>query len=138
MRTLRRPLLLLPLLLLAACAPPGATGPAVPPPPAATAPTQAAEADPADWLGRWNGPEGTFLALAPGTGPDEMRMTLKDSLDGQDAYTAIVSGDRLRFTRNDVIETVRHGSGPETGFKWLADKRDCLIVVPGREGYCRD
>ena len=137
--------LLLPL-AVAACDQPQPGPSATRPPPSAAAlaaaeigKAQPAAPDPAtDWLGRWNGPEGTFLALAPGAAPDELRMTLKDNLDSQAEYVATVSGERLRFTRNDVIEMVRHGTGAETGFKWLADKKDCLIVVPGREGYCRD
>ncbi|MGE4220315.1 MAG: hypothetical protein AB7G39_12790 [Alphaproteobacteria bacterium] len=134
--------LLLPL-ALAACNPPGPT-PAEPAPSAATLASaqmgvpQPGTDGPADWLGRWNGPEGTFLSLAPGAASDEMRMTLKDNLDSQDTYVATVSADRLRFTRDGIVETIRHGTGTETGFKWLADKQDCLIVVPGREGYCRD
>ena len=100
----------------------------------APAPPSATES----WIGRWNGPEGTFLALAPGDSPGRMRLTLKDSLDSQADYIAIVEGDRLRFTRRGATETVRPGTGADTGFKWLLDKRDCLIVTAGKEGYCRD
>ena len=39
--------------------------------------------------------------------------------------------------RDGVRESLRPGSGVETGMKWLQDKSDCLVVKPG-EGYCRE
>ena len=53
-------------------------------------------------------------------------------------YAGQAAGETIRFTRNGRALTIRAGSGPETGFKWLAEKTNCLIVVPGKEGYCRD
>ena len=103
------------------------------PAPASPAPTRA-------WLGRWNGPEGTFLDVAaPAPGGTALRLTLKDDLDGPGKpYEGKVDGQTIAFLRNGEALTIRHGSGAETGFKWLADKKDCLILVHGKEGYCRD
>ena len=43
----------------------------------------------------------------------------------------------IHFERDGKDLTIRPGTGAETGFKWLADKENCLIVVAGQEGYCR-
>jgi hypothetical protein len=86
------------------------------------------------WLGKWNGPEGTFLQLASGNGQYEVTI---QNLDGPRTFTATAAGDRLEFERDGVRESVRASSGAETGMKWLSEKKDCLTVKAG-EGYCRD
>lgn len=121
---------------LSACGKPD-DSPATPPVPAsATSPTSAPStpvaADP--WLGRWQGPEGTSLEVAGG--PGTYSVTIQN-LDGPRRFDAKAGTGTLTFTRDGELETIRAGSGPETGMKWLADKRDCLIVKAG-EGYCRD
>lgn len=90
------------------------------------------------WLGHWNGPEGLFLDLAAGTEPGRYKMTLKDNLDTQADYDAETAGSGLVFMRGGKPVAIRAGTGAETGFKYLADKTDCLILVVGQEGYCRD
>ena len=45
--------------------------------------------------------------------------------------------DGIAFTRPDGPQQLSAGNGEATGLKWLADKKDCLIVDTG-EGYCRD
>jgi len=99
----------------------------------APAPASAASVAVTPWLGRWQGPEGSWLEITGGPGS----YTVTDNnLDGPRRFEAKAGLDSLVFTRDGVLETVRAGSGPETGMKWLADKRDCLIVKAG-EGYCR-
>lgn len=98
--------------------------------PAASTPGAAA---PDRWLGRWQGPEGTFLEITGNAGA--YRVTVQN-LDGPRTFDATGSGDSLGFTRDGVAETIRAGNGADTGMKWLADKRDCLVVKAG-EGYCR-
>jgi hypothetical protein len=102
---------------------------------AASAPAAAASAKPATdaWIGRWLGPEGTFLDIAGGSGT--YRVTVQN-LDGPRTFDATASGLLIRFTRDGVNETIRAGSGADTGMKWLMDKKDCLVVKAG-EGYCR-
>jgi hypothetical protein len=120
--------------VLAACskAPPTASGPtpAQASAPAASTPTTSADR----WLGRWQGPEATFLEITGSAGA--YRVTVQN-LDGPRTFDAAAGTDSLSFTRDGVAETVRPGSGADTGMKWLADKRDCLVVKAG-EGYCRD
>lgn len=89
------------------------------------------------FAGRWAGPEGLFLQIDP-QGEGEYRLTLKDSLDDQAEYTAEVTPTGLSFQRKGRTVIIHKGTGAETGFKWLAEKKDCLILVDGEEGYCRD
>src|SRR5688572_1076456 len=86
------------------------------------------------WVGRWNGPEGTFLRIDGGTGNYEV--TIQD-LDGPRTYRAFAAGDVIRFQRNGIDESIRRTNGAETGMKWLSEKTDCLTIREG-EGFCRD
>lgn len=86
------------------------------------------------WLGRWHGPEGTYLRLAGGGGRYDV--TVRD-LDGARRFRGIATGNVIRFERDGVQETIRASDGEATGMKWLRGKSDCLSVRPG-EGYCRD
>lgn len=96
----------------------------------------ASSSDPAtdQWLGQWNGPEGTFLRLEGGQGRYEI--TIQD-LDGPRTYKGSAVGAQIQFDRNGVRESIRATNGAETGMKWLSDKSNCLTVRRG-EGYCRD
>jgi hypothetical protein len=86
------------------------------------------------WLGRWNGPEGTFVLLE--RADDGYRVTIQN-LDGPRAFPGVVVGEQVQFERDGVAEVVRATDGAATGMKWLADKTNCLTVRYG-EGYCRD
>lgn len=111
--------------------------------PAASAPAVAAPvtpppvADVSRWLGRWNGPEGLFLDIKAGAQPGTVALTLKDNLDTQADYVGRLDGDVIRFERRGASESIRFGTGVETGFKYLQDRTDCVIVIAGQEGYCR-
>lgn len=95
----------------------------------ATTPTVADQ-----WLGRWTGPEGTFLEISrAGNG----YTILIQSLDGPATYEGAAVGDELKFQRNLKVEALRATNGSETGMKWLLDKKDCLTIKVG-EGFCRD
>lgn len=92
-----------------------------------------------EWVGRWTGPEGLFLDIQPSPDgkPGHYAIANMDNLDRQADYGGIADGATIRFVRDGKDLTIRPGTGAETGFKWLADKKDCLIVVKGQEGYCR-
>jgi hypothetical protein len=124
-------------LLAAACGPEPAPAPSEAAPAVPGTPAAATTSTPATWEGRWNGPEGLFLDIAHRDG-GTYELTLKDNLDTEAVYGAQAEGDVLRFTRAGIVQTIRSGTGAETGFKYLADKQDCLIVVANQEGYCRD
>jgi hypothetical protein len=86
------------------------------------------------WIGRWTGPEGTYLAIAGEDGAYEL--TIKD-LDAARTFVGAAAGDRIEFQRDGVAESIHASTGDATGMKWLAGKANCLTIKPG-EGYCRD
>ncbi|MGB7755874.1 MAG: hypothetical protein WBL23_07400 [Salinisphaera sp.] len=97
-----------------------------------------APADPADWVGRWQGP-----------GPGAASLTIMPRADGHfeidrrndqgvaTHYEATATGGRLYFQRLGKTLAIRPGRGSETGDPALADLSDCLLVVPDGGGYCR-
>jgi len=91
------------------------------------------------WIGRWLGPEGLFLDIRANAegGEGHYVLTIKSDLDGQAEFAGQADGETIRFVRDGAQQTIRPGKGVETGFKWLADKSNCLIVRSGQEGYCR-
>jgi hypothetical protein len=86
------------------------------------------------WIGKWNGPEGTFLKISGGNGKYEITIS---NLDGPKSYTGINIGREIQFERDGVKELIQATNGAGTGMKWLGDKADCLTIHTG-EGYCRD
>ncbi|GAY22616.1 MULTISPECIES: hypothetical protein [Sphingobium] len=92
-----------------------------------------------EWVGRWNGPEGLFLDIQPSPDgrPGHYAIANQDNLDRQGDYPGVAEGATIRFVRDGRDLSIRPGTGAETGFKDLAGRQDCLIVLPGREGYCR-
>lgn len=105
--------------------------------PAAPEPRPRAFHMPDAWVGRWNGPEGLYLDVAPGEATNTVRLRLKDSLDGENDYTGMLLDDGIRFERAGRTEVIRRGSGAETGFSALRNRVDCVIVRLNEEGYCR-
>lgn len=89
---------------------------------------------PASWLGKWNGPEGTYLDIAEAAGAYTVTIS---NLDGPRSFAGTPAADGLGFERDGVAEVIRATDGPGTGMKWLADKTHCLSVKMG-EGFCRD
>ena len=86
------------------------------------------------WLGRWEGPEGTYLVID--RGEPGYRLTIRD-LDGETHYDGRRVGGHIEFERQGTTESIRATDGQATGMKWLLDKKSCLTIKPG-EGYCRD
>lgn len=90
-----------------------------------------------DWTGRWDGPEGLFIDVQQARGENRVRLVIKDNLDTEESYSGRFTGTTIQFERRGQTETIRRGSGAETGFSALRTRRNCLIVVAGTEGYCR-
>jgi hypothetical protein len=86
------------------------------------------------WLGRWIGPEGTFLLLEGGNGRYEVTI---QNLNGPRVFRGVAVGPGIEFERDGRAEAIHATNGADTGMKWLADKTNCLTVRVG-EGYCRD
>ena len=105
-------------------------GPSSSPNPASSAASNLTD----QWLGKWIGPEGTFLVLVKNGNPYVVEI---HSLDGAATYDGTAMGDRIEFQRGGKSESIRAGNGQDTGMKWLLDKKNCLIIQTG-EGFCRD
>ena len=123
----------------ATTAPAPTTSPEPAPAPApAASPSAPAAPPPApvtdQWIGQWNGPEGTFVRITGGSGHYDVTV---QNLDGPRTFVGRAAGDKIEFERDGRWETLRASNGEQTGMKWLAGKRDCLMVRAG-EGYCRD
>lgn len=89
---------------------------------------------PEDWIGKWIGPEGTYLEIKQGA--DGYITVATQSLDAWVVSQGKWRDDHIVFSRDGIDETVRKGTGEETGMKWLLDKENCLVIKTG-EGYCR-
>ena len=114
--------------------------------PVETVPAEGAEAtDPAtaphrfaSWAGKWTGVEGMYATITtaePGKYKLEMQAGTDDSTKG--TYDGEDSEHGIKFKRGTEELSLRRGNGDETGLKYLAGKKECLIVKEG-EGYCRD
>src|SRR5579863_5365006 len=86
------------------------------------------------WLGKWTGPEGTYLVLSKNADKYVVQI---NSLDGPATYEGTSTGERIEFQRDGKTESIHAGNGHDTGMKWLLEKTNCLIVKTG-EGFCRD
>ena len=89
---------------------------------------------PDQWLGRWDGPEGTFLNLS--RNGEKYTVVIQD-LDGPRSFEGVEDDGRVRFVRDGKTEYLVAGDGQASGMKWLADKKNCLLTRRG-EGWCRD
>jgi len=118
--------------ILAACSKPGPS-PAVPAESEVASSSAASAIDAIAFTGRWTGPEGTWLDIQPAG--EGYRVTISN-LDGPRDFDGRADDGGIRFVRDGQAFVIRPGNGDDTGMKWLAGKKDCLVVAPG-EGYCR-
>ena len=89
---------------------------------------------PESWLGKWDGPEGTFLQVSKTN--DKYQITIQN-LDGPRTFDATPVDGKLQFVRDGQSESIHAGNGEDAGMKWLLDKKNCLVVRKG-EGFCRE
>ena len=112
--------------------------------PVETVPVEGAEAtDPAtaphrfaSWAGKWTGVEGMYATITP-TEPGKYKLEMQSDLDTKGTYDGQDSEHGIQFKRGTEQLSLHRGNGDETGLKYLAGKKECLIVKTG-EGYCRD
>ena len=84
-----------------------------------------------DFIGQWNGPDGTSMVVESG------RVKIRDA-SGEKTYENATMTDRsIVFNRDGSIITARAGNGDDTGVPAFAGKADCIVIKHG-EGYCRD
>ncbi len=114
--------------------------------PVETVPAEGVEApDPAtaphrfaSWAGKWIGVEGMYATIIPAE-PGTYKLEMQSGTDAgtKGTYDGSDSEHGIKFKRGTEELSLRRGSGDETGLKYLAGKKECLIVKTG-EGYCRD
>ena len=112
------------------------------PAPASVQATLVPQTPPTDkWVGKWIGVEGLHLTIAKdeSIGRGHYILTMQYGLDADDSGTfkGEAAEGGIAFTRPDGPQLLRAGDGAATGMKWLAYKKDCLVVDTG-EGYCRN
>jgi hypothetical protein len=88
------------------------------------------------WIGKWIGVEGLVLDIQPAGEPGRYVLSVT-LLNGTNSYEGTAEGDMIRFIRDGRPESIRAATGDDTGLKWLAGKKNCLIIGQG-EGFCRD
>jgi hypothetical protein len=88
------------------------------------------------WAGKWIGPEGMYVDVKP-LGKGQFLLKMQSDLDTKGTYTGSAEEHGIRFTRNGEALRLYRTNGNETGLKYLAGKKECLMVKSG-EGYCRD
>lgn len=87
-----------------------------------------------EWMGKWMGPEGTYMDLSR---RDDGYAVVIANLDGPITFEGSTTPLGIAFEREGKMETIKAGDGIATGMKWLEGKKDCLVINPG-EGFCRD
>jgi hypothetical protein len=93
-------------------------------------------ADISGWAGKWTGPEGLFVTITPAA-DDKITLEMQSDLDTKGTYEGTAVAEGISFKRGEETLTLKKATGDETGLKYLAGKKDCLMVKNG-EGYCRD
>lgn len=92
--------------------------------------------DVAAWAGKWTGPEGMYATITPGA-DGKVSLEMQSDLDTKGTYEGTATADGISFKRGEERLVLKKATGDETGLKYLAGKKDCLMVKSG-EGYCRD
>jgi hypothetical protein len=90
----------------------------------------------ASWAGKWTGVEGMYVTITP-TEPERYALEMQSDLDTKGSYVGRDSEHGIKFERGGEALSLYRGNGEDTGLKYLAGKKECLIVKEG-EGYCRD
>lgn len=150
-KKMRRPFLLVAAasaaFVLGACGGPGntSTGPNTASSPVAVNSPTVANPDEAalqQLVGKWGGPEGTYISIADKKGPDGKNQTPRKfdieikNLDKAEKFEGTAKGGAIEFTRKGKTETVKAATGAETGMKGYENNIGCVVVTKGSEGYC--
>ncbi|MEP7214269.1 MAG: hypothetical protein ABI791_14415 [Acidobacteriota bacterium] len=94
-------------------------------------------------VGRWTGPEGTYLAITEKSStaagkdvPKAFSVEIKN-LDKAETFEGTAKGDVIEFTRKGKTESVKTATGAETGMKGFEKETNCVVVTKGSEGFCK-
>ncbi len=85
-------------------------------------------------VGRWTGPEGTYLNVSKSG--EKYSIEIKN-LDAAKTFEGTAKGDTIEFTRNGKTETIKAATGGETGMKGFEKETNCVVVTKGSEGFCK-
>lgn len=94
-------------------------------------------------IGKWDGPEGTFISITEKKGADGKQQLPRKfdveikNLDKADKFEGTAKAGTIEFTRKGKVETVRAATGPETGMKGFEKETTCVVVTKGSEGFCK-
>jgi hypothetical protein len=146
---------------LVACQPSVKNAPVTPSPSPSASPSASPSVSPSgspankveSWIGKWPGPEGTYLTITKKVSEVKPSMSPSDkkdiaasaekftidiaNLDGPKTFEGIAKGDHIEFVRNGKTETIKAATGAETGMKGFENEKNCLVVTRGSEGFCR-
>lgn len=102
-----------------------------------------AEASLQKLVGRWDGPEGTYLIVTDKLGADgkqqlprKFTVEIKD-LDKAEKFEGTAKDGIIQFERKGKTETVKAATGVETGMKGFEKEANCVVVTKGSEGFCK-
>ena len=85
--------------------------------------------------GKWPGVEGASLNITKNGEKYKVEITGADKKT--EAFDGSANGDTIEFKRKDKLETIKASTTEETGMKWLAGEKNCVVITKGSEGYCR-
>jgi hypothetical protein len=88
------------------------------------------------FVGKWNGPEGTFLNITKKG--EKFELEIKNLDPASKKYEGTLKDGVIEFTRDGKPATAKPANGDETGMKWLAGKKNCLVITKNSEGFCKD
>ena len=89
-----------------------------------------------EWVGKWTGPEGLYVQITS-TGAGAYNLEMQSDLDTRGTYPGQDAEGGIQFARGGKYLLLRAATGDETGLKYLAGEKSCLMVETG-EGYCKE
>lgn len=94
-------------------------------------------------IGKWDGPEGTYLSVTEKMGADgkqqlprKFDVEIKD-LDKAEKFEGTAKDGTIEFTRKGKVETLKAAAGSETGMKGFEKESNCVVVTKAGEGFCK-
>ncbi|HEX6279326.1 MAG TPA: hypothetical protein VFZ49_04855, partial [Pyrinomonadaceae bacterium] len=94
-------------------------------------------------LGKWDGPEGTYLSVTEKIGPDGKQQNPRKfeveikNLDKAEKFEGTAKNGTIEFTRNGKTETLKAATGTESGMKGFEKETNCVVVTKAGEGFCK-
>ena len=85
-------------------------------------------------VGRWSGADNAYLNISKKG--DKYTIEIAGSA-GAKTYEGTAKGDTIEFTRDGKTETIKAGSGVDTGLKGFEKETNCVVVTKGKEGFCK-